>query len=87
MRHDGDSGGVARRRVMTSIPDWETAPIAEICAPPSALLITRIMPWYTMEIVTRAPGLQAVRSASDRLRMQEKVRNSRNRRRAGLIRG
>jgi len=42
---------------MTAVPDWESDPIAVICAPVSAMLVTRISPWYSVQSATAEPGM------------------------------
>lgn len=53
---------------MVSVPNWELDPIEVICAPVSALLITRISPWYTIKSIEQKVGLQKKKPASKRLR-------------------
>jgi hypothetical protein len=50
------------------VPDWENDPIETICAPISALLVTRISPWYTLTTADKPIGLKKKKPAGERLR-------------------
>ena len=62
---------------MRRIPNWETDPIAVICAPVSGLLITRLSPWYTIKSIELKTGMQKMKPAGERLRANASVAKSR----------
>jgi len=67
---------------MTRIPNYDTDPISVICAPVSALLVTRYEPWYAIKAVDFKAGMVVLEPAGVRLHRNAAVARSRAKKRA-----